>query len=223
MISICLGPQHPTSAEVDSDSLAMASRIREELRVLVANERDERIALITRVVNDLGHVVIAASTEVSEVGALTRRELPDVALVGLGVSSEHALDLIGQIVREAACPVIALLEAEDPRYMELAAQRGVFAYLVDGDSEKLQSALEVTLRRFAEFHNLQGAFGRRSIIERAKGILMERHQISEEAAFDLLRDQARSTSRKLSDVALAVVEGHRLLPPFKGAASADTT
>ena len=110
-------PWHGTSAAVDSASLAMASRIREELRVLVANERDERIALITRVVNDLGHVVIAASTDVGEVGALTRRELPDVALVGLGVSSGHALDLIGQIVREAACPVIALLEAEDRRYV----------------------------------------------------------------------------------------------------------
>ena len=99
----------------------------------------------------------------------------------------------------------------------------MFAYLVDGDSEKLQSALEVTLRRFAEFRNLQGAFGRRSIIERAKGILMERHQISEDAAFDLLRDQARSSSRKLSDVAVAVVEGHRLLPPSKGVPSADAT
>jgi AmiR/NasT family two-component response regulator len=101
-------------------------------------------------------------------------------------------------------------------YVERAAQRGLFAYLVDGDPAKLQSALEVTLRRFAEFHNLQGAFGRRSVIERAKGILMERHQIGEEAAFDLLRDQGRSTSRKLSDIAVAVVDGYRLLPPYKG-------
>ena len=45
---------------------------------------------------------------------MTARERPDVALVGLGLSSQHALDLIGEIVHEAACPVIALLSAEDP-------------------------------------------------------------------------------------------------------------
>jgi AmiR/NasT family two-component response regulator len=68
------------------------------------------------------------------------------------------------------------------------------------------------LRRFAEYHDLEGAFGRRAITERAKGILMERHSIEERAAFELLRNDARSTNRKLVDVASAVVDGHRLLP-----------
>jgi hypothetical protein len=52
----------------------------------------------------------------------------------------------------------------------------VFAYIVDGSPEELQSALDITLRRFAEYHDLQGAFGRRAQTERAKGILMERYQ-----------------------------------------------
>jgi AmiR/NasT family two-component response regulator len=68
------------------------------------------------------------------------------------------------------------------------------------------------LRRFAEYHDVEGAFGRRAITERAKGILMERHSIEERAAFELLRNDARSTNRKLVDVASAVVDGHRLLP-----------
>ena len=108
-------------------------------------------------------------------GALTAREHPDVALVGLGESSNHALELIDRIVREASCPVIALLEGHDREFIDEAAKRGVFAYLVDGDADELQSALDITLCRFAEYHNLQGAFGRRAITERAKGILMERH------------------------------------------------
>ena len=61
-------------------------------------------------------------------------------------------------------------------------------------------------------HNLEGAFTRRAITERAKGILMERHGIDEEAAFNMLRDQARRTNRKLVDLADAVVSGHPLLP-----------
>ncbi len=56
---------------------------------------------------------------------------PDVALIGLGLHSDHALELISEIVREASCPVIALLSAEDPAYIREAAKRGVFAYIVD--------------------------------------------------------------------------------------------
>ena len=94
----------------------------------------------------------------------------------------------------------------------------MFAYIVDSTPEELQSAIDITLHRFAEYHNLQGAFGRRSQTERAKGILMERHHIDEHAAFELLRDQSRRTGRKLVDVALAVLDGHALLPSHPAAA-----
>jgi AmiR/NasT family two-component response regulator len=68
------------------------------------------------------------------------------------------------------------------------------------------------LRRFAEYHDLEGAFGRRALTERAKGILMERHGIDESSAFDLLREHSRASNRKLIDLATAVVAGHQLLP-----------
>jgi response regulator NasT len=64
------------------------------LRVLIANEKRERLELLAQVVAGLGHEVIAREVEVSEVAAATVRERPDVALVGLGLSSEHALKLI---------------------------------------------------------------------------------------------------------------------------------
>jgi AmiR/NasT family two-component response regulator len=182
------------------------------LRVLVANQREERIGRVTEIVVSLGHVVVVGSTDVAEVGDMTIREKPDVALVGLGDSSEHALALISRIVREAACPVIALLETDDAGFVDEAAKRGVFAYLVDGNPEQLQSALDIVLRRFAEYHSLEGAFGRRAVIERAKGILMERHRIEEHKAFEMLRDEARQGSRKVVDVAEAVATSHRLLP-----------
>ena len=134
----------------------------QHLRVLIANEREDRIELVTKLVAELGHAVIAGSTHVVEVGGLTSSEHPDVALVGLGSSSTHALELIERIVREAECPVIAVLEGHDAAFVDEAAKRGVFAYIVDGSPEELQSALDITRRRFAECHNLQGAFGRRA-------------------------------------------------------------
>jgi AmiR/NasT family two-component response regulator len=183
----------------------------EHLRVLIANERKDRLALVAPIVATLGHEVIAREIDVKDVGAATARERPDVALVGLGASSEHALGLIERIVREAACPVIALLHAPDPEFVREASKRGVFAYITDADTD-WQSSIDIVLRRFAEYHDLEGAFGRRAITERAKGILMERHAIDDTTAFEMLRDHSRNANRKLFDVAAAVVDGHRLLP-----------
>jgi AmiR/NasT family two-component response regulator len=183
------------------------------LRVLIANERRDRLELLAQVVAGLGHEVIAREIHVREVGAVTAREHPDVALVGLGLSSEHALELISEIVRETSCPVIALLSAKDPAYVREAAKRGVFAYIVDTTPEELQSALDITLQRFTEYHNLQGAFGRRALIEQAKGILMARHAITADKAFELLREHSQHNGNKLADVAAAVVESHELLMP----------
>jgi response regulator NasT len=185
------------------------------LRVLIANEKRERLELLAQVVAGLGHEVIARETEVEEVGAVTAKERPDVALVGLGLHSEHALELISEIVREAACPVIALLSIKDPAYVHEAAKRGVFAYIVDTTPEELQIAIDITLQRFAEYHSLQGAFGRRAAIEQAKGILMASHAVNAEKAFELLRDHSQHNGHKLIDVAEAIVESHLLLlaPP----------
>ena len=193
----------------------------QHLRVLIANEKRERLELLAQVVIGLGHEVIAREIHVAEVGAVTLRERPDVALVGLGLHSEHSLDLITEIVREASCPVIALLSARDPAYVREAAKRGVFAYIVDGDSQELQSAIEITLQRFAEYQTLRGAFGRRATIEQAKGILMARHAIDADKAFEMLRGHSQHNGRKLVDVAEAVVESHLLLLPSTPPPSAE--
>ena len=109
--------------------------------------------------------------------------------------------------------MIALLSAEDPAYVREAAKRGVFAYLVDTTPEELQSAIDVTLQRFTQYHNLQGAFGRRAVIEQAKGILMARHSIDADKAFGMLREHSQHNGNKLLDVAGAIVDSHLLLVP----------
>jgi response regulator NasT len=190
----------------------MSHRETEHLRVLIANERKDRLALVAPIVAALGHEVIAREIEIEDVGAVTARERPDVALVGLGESSEHALGLIEKIVQEASCPVIVLIHAPDPGFVKEASKRGVFAYITDADAKDWQSSIDIVLRRFTEYHDLEGAFGRRALTERAKGILMERHSVDESTAFGMLRDHSRAANRKVVDVATAVVDGHRLLP-----------
>jgi response regulator NasT len=194
----------------------------DHLRVLIANQRMDRLDSIVTIVEGLGHTVVSRQLEVDQVASATAELHPDLALVGLGESSQHALQLITRIVQEAACPVITILDAKDPEFVRRAAKRGVFGYIVTDDPDELQAEIDVVLSRFAEFQNLEGAFGRRAITERAKGILMERHGIGEREAFELLRSHSRRTSRKLVEVAAAVVDAHPLLSAHgPGAASSD--
>ena len=192
---------------------AVADSPARSLRILIANERKDRLQRIAEVVTGLGHEVISRELEVSEVAAATEREHPDLAFVGLGISGKHALDMISEIVREAACPVIALLESDDPSWVNEAAKRGIFAYIVNGKPEEMQGAIEITIRRYAEYTNLEGAFRRRAVIERAKGIVMARQAVGEREAFELLRAQSQRSGHRLFDVAEAVIESHLLLIP----------
>lgn len=189
------------------------------LQVLIANEQHERLDNITAIVEALGHEIVGRAVHIGEVALLSRSTRADVALVGLGLDGEHALEQISKIVQEAACPVIALIDAEDPRYVQEAAKRGIFAYVVLNGEEaaELQGAIDITLRRFAEFHNLEGAFGRRATIEQAKGILMERNGIDAKAAFALLKSHSQQNGGKLIDVAQAITQTHQLLPSARPA------
>jgi AmiR/NasT family two-component response regulator len=198
------------------------------LRVLIADGEGGRFRLIQEVVASLGHDVIAHEAALADVGPATAKLKPDVAVVIVGESSEHSLGMIDRIVREAACPVIAVLAVQDRAFINEAARRGIFAYIAhEEEPGELQSSMDIVLRRFAEYHNLEGAFGRRALLERAKGILMERHSIDEHAAFEMLRQEARRTSHKVVDVAEAVLAAHRMLPgprapdPSRGETSHD--
>ncbi len=181
------------------------------LRVLIADQQRPSLQALADVVMSLGHEVIAREVGIAAVGPATARLQPDIALVELGESTDHALDLIRRIVHEAACPVIALLSTEEPEFVRRAARLGVFAYIVDSDSDDLQSAIEITLQRFAEFSALRGALGRRAVIEQAKGILMSRHDIDADAAFEMLRERSQRSGRKVGDLAAAIVDSHGLL------------
>jgi AmiR/NasT family two-component response regulator len=195
----------------------MAAESTPRLRVLVSDGPGVRLDEVTLTVAELGHDVIARESSLPDVARITATERPDVAVVIVHEGTAKALQLIDRIVHEAACPVIAVLDVQDRTFINEAAKRGIFAYIANGhDPQEMQSAIDIVLKRFAEYHALEGAFGRRAVTERAKGILMERHDIDEQAAFDMLRDQARQTHRKLVDIADAVVASRSMLPAQPG-------
>jgi AmiR/NasT family two-component response regulator len=179
-------------------------------RVLITDGLASQQEEVIRTVTSLGHEVVGAGPSLNG-DHPTSSEPPDVALVIVGEDSDEALDRIRTIVREAACPVIAILDVQDRAFIDKAARIGIFSIAHVGDLEETQSSMDIALQRFADYHALQGAFERRAVTERAKGILMERGSLDEQHAFHLLREHARRTNRKVVDVAGSILESHRLL------------
>lgn len=189
------------------------------LKVLVADEDHAALDNVAKLLGGLGHTVCARAVGVSEVSRQIDEDEPDVALVKLHDDDEHALELIDEIVDEAMCPVIALMEVPENDFIARAAERGIYAYVQPVTAETVQGALEIAMRRHAELEQLteevdqlEGALQRRAVIERAKGILMERHGLDDTGAFEMLRSHARSNNRKLVEVAADVAGGQLLLP-----------
>lgn len=180
------------------------------LRILIADENQEHLTALAEIVNRIGHEVVGRVIDTSKVASAAEELDPDVALVvlGPGAEHEHALVLIEEIVREASSPVIALLETTDAEYTRQAASRGVFACITDTSDAELAGAIDTTLRRFNEYHALQGAFGRRAVIEQAKGILMERHGIGSQAAFNTMRMHANESPLNVAGIAQQVIDAH---------------
>ena len=140
----------------------MSYRETEHLRVLIANERRDRLALVAPIVASLGHEVIAREVDVDDVGAVTAGSGPTSPWSGLARAPITPSTLIEKIVQESACPVIVLIHAPDPEFVKEASKRGIFAYITDAEAKDWQSSIDIVLRRFTEYHDLEGAFGRRA-------------------------------------------------------------
>lgn len=184
----------------------------ETFSVLIANERHERLDRVAKIVTAAGHEVTARAIRVDAVAAAAAEVDADVAIVAAGESDAHALELIEQLVEEASCPVILHVEEHDPELFREAARRGVYGLVHEGDTTGLEGSIEIALRRYADLRDLEAAFHRRAVVERAKGVLMERHRIGEREAFAMLRDHARSRQERVVVVAQGVLDGHPLLP-----------
>jgi len=184
------------------------------LRVLVADEHHSELDDLERLLAELGHLVTARAISLTGVDCAIADEQPDIAIVKVDADEEHALALIGEIIAGASCPVVALRETSDADFVGDAAELGVHAFVHPITREAVHAAIEIARRRHAESEDLEvavdqleTALGRRAVIERAKGMLMERHGIDEHEAFELLRQSGRSSRRKVLDVARSVTEG----------------
>ena len=184
------------------------------MRILVANEHPAQLETLARAVEELGAEVVAREARADDVARVAAEVEPDVALVGLppGDSAEHALALIAELVAGGVCPVVIITEDGDQEFLADAAALGVYAHTSSLEPRSLRSAIDVASRRFADHAHVKAALEKRTLVERAKGILMERYGLDEHAAFQMLRREARNETLRLVVAAELILQGHRLLP-----------
>ena len=166
----------------------------------------------------------------SEVFVITERQglvaqiaeiAPDVVLIDLGNPSRDVLEDYFAVSRALSRPIAMFVDRSDEEAIGASIDAGVSVYVVDGlAAARIRPVLDLAVRRFNAFARLQselddarGKLAERETIDKAKRILMQSKGISEPEAYAELRRKAMSSSRRIRDIAEAVVTAHELLGP----------
>ena len=191
----------------------------ERLKILVIDDNPVRAAVIELGLKEAGHENIAI---LADMRGLLRRivdENPDVIIIDLENPNRDVLDEMFQVSRTVPRPVAMFVDQSDRASIEAAMDAGVSAYVVDGmRKERVKTILDMAISRFNAYRRLRDELDRakqaledRKAIERAKGILMKSKAIGEEEAHALLRKTAMNESRRVVEVAQALITAAKLI------------
>lgn len=189
------------------------------LRIMIADD-DSLVAVSLRSqLESLGHQVVAEARNGVEAIQLARDTAPDLILMDIKMPELDGLAATRAILTQRPVPVILLTSYSDPELIAEADEAGVQAYVIKPvDEAELRPAIQLATSRFrqlqelaGEVENLKQALADRKLIERAKGILMQRLNLSEEDAYIRLRQQARSRRVKMAEIAKSIIQAAELL------------
>ncbi len=192
---------------------------RAALRVLIV-EDDTLVGMgLESQVRQLGHQLVGRAANVSEALDLFASQQPDLVLMDIRLDERDGLDLAEQLLAARRVPMIIISAYSDPALIRRAGEIGVFGYLIKPVTiEGLAAQIEVAVKRFEENQQLlaeKEALARtlesRKVIERAKGILMKRLNLSEADAHRRLQQESQKRRISIADLAKKIVESEELL------------
>ena len=140
---------------------------------------------------------------------------PDVAIFDIKMPGMSGLEAAKIVSDKKICPVVMLTAFSQREIIEQARDAGALAYLVKPfQKTDLVPAIELAIARFAELRSLSGevaALGAqletRKLIDRAKGVLIDKHRLSESDAFAFIQSMAMSQRMKMGDIAEQIIAG----------------
>lgn len=189
------------------------------IRILIAEDNDLVSLTLEEQLKGLGYEVVGIARTGAEAVMLATRLKPDLVIMDIRMPEMDGTEATARIRDQTGIPVVMLTAFADKDTIRRAEAAGALAYLVKPINEQeLPPAISIALARHRELQNLrsenlelQEALEARKLIERAKGILMQRLGLSERDAYERLRQRARDKRTKMKDIAQAIIEAEELL------------
>lgn len=186
-------------------------------RILIAEDEHLLAAALAENLRTLNYEVIGPVANGRQAVELARQQRPQLALLDVrmplmdGLEAAAALD-------QMEIPTVIVSAYSDPEYINRGTRAGVFGYVLKPVTiDDLRVNIAVAWSRFQQQHRLRGevndlktALENRKLVERAKGLLMQRLNISEPEAMRRLQKQARDSRRNMADLARAIIETDQL-------------
>ncbi len=188
-------------------------------RILIAEDNDLVALTLEDQLKRLGYDVVGIARAGAEAIQLAARLLPDLIIMDIRMPEVEGTEAATRINQQRPTPIIMLTAYTDRDTIRRAEAAGALGYLVKPVNEpELTPAINIALARFKEIQSLRSqvsdleeSLKSRKIIERAKGILMQRLGLSERDAYERLRHRARDKRAKMKDIAQAIIEAEELL------------
>lgn len=185
----------------------------ESLRILIADDESIIRLDLKKILENMGHKVVAEATDGKSAVDLARSIALDLAILDIKMPVMDGLDAAKIITDERICPVLLLTAFSQQELVQRAKEAGVFAYLVKPFKEAdLMPAIEIAISRYREFEALETEVGSlqekletRKLVERAKGILMDKRGMKEQEAFRWIQQQSMSTRKSMREIAEAII------------------
>ena len=191
----------------------------EPLKAIIAEDEQLTRTIIRARLEKLGHTVVAEAEDGLQVVEAARLYRPDVVILDIKMPNMDGIEAARIILAENPCAILFLSSFDEEELVQQASEAGALAYLLKPfRKEDLGPALEIAMSRFRqiqslskEIDNLKDTLESRKLIERAKGILMDRHGMSEDEAFKRIHFQARNQNKKMKDIAQSIITAADLI------------
>ncbi len=189
-----------------------------QIRVVIADDESIIRLDLKTLLEEMGHKVVGEAADGQKALELTRTLKPDVVIMDIKMPVMDGLDAAKIISEEKIAPVVLLTAYSQKDLIERAKEAGVFAYLVKPFQESdLLPAIEIAISRYLEMHELESTVGdleekleTRKVVDRAKGILMDKYKMSEADAFRRIQQQSMNQRRSMKEIADAIIIAHEI-------------
>lgn len=191
----------------------------EPLRILVAEDEALTRTILRARLEKLGHQVVAEAENGVQAVDAARTHKPDAIIMDIRMPEMDGIEAARQIYGEKPTAILFLTAFSEDTLVEQASEAGALAYLMKPfRKEDLSPALEVAVRKFRQLQGQQEKIAQleetletRKLIERAKGILMDRHNLTEDEAFKRIHFQARNQNKKMREIAQSIITAADLI------------